>query len=145
MQPVHIVIVIPCTVITLLIRSDSSVPIKSLVCTQLQLSQRLCIAARSIPDPTVSPTRITRLQLPRYDCSVDSQRLMSCSARLAVISSVFCSCLARNLPRRDTTFVGSKQPSSARHNVSRLETAFLGTAHCDCRSVSPRQNIIVRS
>ena len=40
---------------------------------------------------------------------------MSCSARLAVVSSVFCSCLARNLPRRDTTFVGSKQPSSARH------------------------------
>ena len=40
---------------------------------------------------------------------------MSCSARLAVVSSVFCSCLARNLPRRDTTFVGSKQPSSEWH------------------------------
>ncbi len=91
----------------------------------------------------------------QYDCSVDSQRLMSCSARLAVVSSVFCSCLARNLPRRDTTFVGSKQPSLARHiaiadrcrlvKTSSFDRNFAQASNRKLAPTAPRSVCIVAS
>ena len=80
---------------------------------------------------------------------------MSCSARLAVVSSVFCSCLARNLPRRDTTFVGSKHPSSARHiaiadrcrlvKISSFDRNFAQASNRKLAPTAPRSVCIVAS